>query len=312
MSKLPNRRGKWAWCMFSETVILLIAFGVPAQGDDLASTVPAASEPPDKWQYTLFDPVPVDQLRALVPDRPSKTDSPITIDAGHLQIETGIVDYVDAQDRLDGANGRNQALDFGQVEFRLGILNDLELQAYVNAYNSDQEQDFIANQSSRQTGFGDTSIGAKLNFWGDDMGSNDWENAFGFIPLFKIPTAQDNLGNGQPEAFLGFPFQVNLPDQFGWGVETIGSWERNSLNDGYVAGWANMASVDRVIFGKYDVYVEYWMHTSTERHLEAQQTIDLGCTYPLSEKVVLDTGWNFGLNKASNTLEATAGITVRF
>jgi hypothetical protein len=54
------------------------------------------------------------------------------------------------------------------------------------------------------------------------------------------------------------------------------------------------------------------MHTSTERHLEFQQTVDVGVTYPLNNCVILDTGLNFGLNKASETFECTAGVSVRF
>jgi hypothetical protein len=312
MFKSRNHRAKSAlWIVIAIALALNISAASARADSDDASTAPAATEPPDKSQYTLFDPVPTDQLREFETDRPDKTDSPITIDAGHLQIETGIVDYIDAQDRYEGDNGRDQELDFGQVEFRLGILNNLELQTEVDLLDTDQQQDFIADQSSRQTGFGDTTLGAKLNFWGNDS-IHDWDTAFGLIAQFKIPTARQDLGNGYPEAFFGFPVQINLPDRFGLGVETIASWERNSDNTAYVAGWQNMASLDRVIFDQYDVYLEYWMHTSTERHLEFQQTVDVGVTYPLNNCVILDTGLNFGLNKASETFECTAGVSVRF
>ncbi|MGA3066989.1 MAG: transporter [Tepidisphaeraceae bacterium] len=310
MPRIFNIAGKSLYRLPVEIAVLLIVFSGAARADD-GSPATAATQPADKSQYTLFDPVPGDLMRAMSPDRPNKTNSPLTVDAGHLQIETGILDYVDTQDRYEGDNGREQSLDFGQIEFRLGVLDNLELDTFVNAFNLDQEQDFTADQSSRQSGFGDTTVGGKLNFWGDD--SDDvWNTAFGLQPLFKIPTAADGLGNGRPEAFFGFPFQINLPDQFGLGVETVASWERNSLDTGYVAGSQNMASVDRVIFGNLDVYLEYWMHTSTERHLESQQTVDVGCSYAVTQRVILDTGFNFGLNKASNTLECTAGISVLF
>ncbi|MGB9156837.1 MAG: hypothetical protein WCB20_10125, partial [Chthoniobacterales bacterium] len=42
--------------------------------------VQAATPAPDKSQYTLFNPTPVDLRRAYNTDRPSKTDSPFTID----------------------------------------------------------------------------------------------------------------------------------------------------------------------------------------------------------------------------------------
>jgi outer membrane putative beta-barrel porin/alpha-amylase len=311
MANFLNALQKCAIVRFAQIVALLLLLVPAARADDETPTTTSATQPPDKSQYTLFDPVPSNQMREMGTDRPDKTNSPITIDAGHLQIEMGVVDYVDNQDRFEGANGREQSLDFGQTEFRLGLLNNLELDAEVDAYDSDQVQDFVANQSSRQSGIGDTSVGETLNLWGNDS-DGDWATAFGIQPELKIPTARQDLGNGKVEAFFGFPFQVNLPDQFGLGVETVVSDERNSTNTNYVTGWQNMASLDRVIFGKFDVYVEYWMHTSTERHLESQQTADIGFTYPAADNVILDTGVNFGLNKATETVECTAGISVRF
>ena len=47
-----------------------------------------ASASPDKSDYTLFNPTPRDRLREMSTDRPDKTESPFTVDAGHFQIET--------------------------------------------------------------------------------------------------------------------------------------------------------------------------------------------------------------------------------
>jgi hypothetical protein len=46
--------------------------------DPASQTTPA----PDKSQYTLFNPTPIDLRLPYNTDRPSKTDSPYTIDAG--------------------------------------------------------------------------------------------------------------------------------------------------------------------------------------------------------------------------------------
>ena len=54
----------------------------------------AASTPrPDKSQYTLFNPTPIDLRRPYNTDRPSKTDSPFTIDAGVFQIESDVASW---------------------------------------------------------------------------------------------------------------------------------------------------------------------------------------------------------------------------
>ena len=54
----------------------------------------AASTPrPDKSQYTLLNPTPIDLRRPYNTDRPSKTDSPFTIDAGVFQIESDVASW---------------------------------------------------------------------------------------------------------------------------------------------------------------------------------------------------------------------------
>ena len=54
-----------------------------------ASSGPAA----DKSAYTLWHPTPRALLRELTTDRPDKTESPYTVDAGHVQIEADLVNY---------------------------------------------------------------------------------------------------------------------------------------------------------------------------------------------------------------------------
>jgi hypothetical protein len=295
----------------------LIRFWNPAivAGILFLSSAVALGDPttqPDKSQFTLFNPTPADQLRDMDTDRPNKTNTPHTIDAGHLQIEIGAFDYDFYRDQYDAANARTESLDLGQFNFRLGILDNLELNAVVNSLDFLRNTDYTANQSSRQNGFGDTIVGAKLNLWGNETGDTVWATALGIQPQFKIPTARENIGNGHPELFIGFPFLMNLPAGFHLGLQPTISWERNSTDTGNVAGWQNSISVDRIILGNFDVYLEYWMHVSTQSHQESQQTLDVGFTYPINDNVVLDTGANIGLNKSSDTLEWVAGISLRF
>lgn len=99
--------------------------------------IPApASPPPNKWQYTLFNPTPANLLRGMDTDRPNVTNTPHTIDAGHLQIETGFIDYAYYRNRLSGDSLSEDDLTFGEFNFRLGVLNDLEVNAVVDSYET--------------------------------------------------------------------------------------------------------------------------------------------------------------------------------
>lgn len=266
----------------------------------------------DKSLYTLFNPTPADQLRDMDTDRPNETNTPHTIDAGHVQIETGFFDYTDDQIRGDGANGSVESLTLGHFNVRYGVLNNLEVNAAVDSFDILWTTDHLSGQSTRQQGFGDTVLGGKLNLWGNDAGDSTGSTALAIQPQVKLPTAQQDLGNGHTEGAIGVPLLVALPAGFHLGLETAGSWERNVPNTGYVAGWQNSASLDRVVVGDFDVYVEYWSHVTTESHQQPQQTADVGFTYPIGDNVVLDTGVNLGLDKAANTFEWVGGISVRF
>jgi hypothetical protein len=240
------------------------------------------------------------------------TNTPHTIDAGHLQIEAGVFDYSYYRNRYQAANARSDVFGFGQFNLRLGVLSTLEVNAVIDSAEFVRNTDFILHQSSRQSGLGDTVVGAKLNLWGDQGSDAVWATALAIQPQFKIPTARENIGNGHPELFVSIPFLVNLPADFHLGLQTAVSWERNSANDGEVTGWQNSVSVDRVFADRFDIYLEYATHLTNEHHQETQQTLDVGVTCPLSDNLALDTGVNVGLNHATNNVEWLGGMSVRF
>ncbi len=297
---------------FAAAAVLVVTLRSAASADPAAPTTEPAAAPLNKWQYTLFNPTPHDQLRGMDTDRPNVTNTPHTIDAGHLQIETGLIDYSYDRVRSSGVTVRSDDLALAESNFRLGLTNNLEINAVIDPYEIDRTHDSGNNKTSYASGFGDTVLGAKLNLWGNESGDGIGESGLAIQPQFKFPTAGNNVGNGHFEFAIALPFLVNLPAGFHLGLQPGGSFERNTANDGYVAAMENSISVDRVVFKQLDIYLEYASDVTTEKHVEEPQTIDVGGTYPLNDNVVLDTGVAFGLNKATNNVEVLAGVSVRF
>jgi len=293
------------------TIALLLG-ALHAYADDSRPTSGPATNTVDKTQYTLCNPTPAVQMRAMDTDRPNITNTPHAIDAGHLQIETGIIDYAYFRVHSPDDNVRNSDVAFGQFNFRLGVLNYLEVNAIIHAYDLVQAHNYGAGTFTRAGSFGDSGFGGKLNLWGDEGGDNIWGTAMAIQPQFKIPTARNHVGNGHLEFEVGAPFLMNLPAAFHLGLQPGVSRERNSDNNGYVTGLPISISVDRVVVGNVDVYFEYACRLTTEKHVETEQTVDVGGTYPLSDNIVLDVGMNLGLNRAANNIEALTGISVRF
>lgn len=290
-------------------LIVAVTLGI---SDGFTAADEPATQRVDKSQYTLFHPTPADQMREMDTDRPNVTNTPHTIDAGHLQLETGLIDYSYFRQHSAGASARNDDFSFGQFNFRLGVLNNLELNAAIDALELDRTHGGNPSKSSTSASFGDTVFGAKVNLWGNETGDDAWESALAIQPQLKFPTARDSVGNGRFEGSVAAPFLLNLPKAFHFSYQPGLLYERNTKNTGYVAGFENAASIDRVVFRNLDLYLEYACFVTTERHTEPVQLIDFGGVYQLTENLVLDTGLTFGLNRASTNFELTAGISLRF
>jgi len=81
---------------FCAGLLLLLAAGSMSRAGAQSATDTAASAP-DKSDYTLFDPAPDDQMRSFCTDRPPKANLPCTVDAGHLQYESDLLNWTGSQ-----------------------------------------------------------------------------------------------------------------------------------------------------------------------------------------------------------------------
>jgi hypothetical protein len=270
-----------------------IAFGVRAQ----------ETPTPDKSGYDLSNPVPDALMRELSPDRPDKTESPYTLDAGHFMLEMDFANFI--CDKTDGTT--TKAWNVGDFNFKTGLLNNVDIQFVHNNYLNVHTEDG-SGKSTTQSGFGDFTTRLKINMWGDDSG----KTAFALLPYVKFPTSTDNLGNNAVEGGLLLPLAVKLPGGFDLGLET-GAGLFQDGNDGhYHEDFVNMATVDHAIAGRLSGYVEFFSDISTERHSSWIGTVDFGLEFAVTENVQLDCGCNFGATRAADDFNPFAGITVRF
>ena len=91
-----------------------------AVGAVLVAAVPASAQDVDKSQYNLFNPTPRDLWRPLSADRPDITESPITVDAAAVQLETSF--FVYAHDSANDNGAAAGAHDPEELAFTLLLL----------------------------------------------------------------------------------------------------------------------------------------------------------------------------------------------
>jgi hypothetical protein len=262
----------------------------------------------EKEEYHLFNPTPGALMREMSTDRPDKTESPYTVDAGHFQIEMDVLSY--AYDRDNGLPGdtRVESVSIAPMNLKVGLCNRADLQLVLETYTSVRTHVRATRQVEKQRGFGDIMVRVKGNMWGNDGGGT----ALALMPYVKLPTNQDGLGNNSVEGGLIVPLAVELPGGWGMGMMTQFDYIRDEGGSGHHPEFVNTITLGHNIAGNLDGYIEFFSVVSTERDSEWIGTVDAGFTYGLTDDVQLDAGINIGVTRSADDWNPFLGISWRF
>lgn len=258
----------------------------------------------DKSICGIFKPAPRELMRELSPDRPDKTESPYTVDAGHFQMEMDFANFT--QDRSGGV--RTREWNVAPFNIKAGLLDNVDLQFVFDNYLRVRTNDRASRKTSVHSGVGDLTIRVKINLWGNDGG----QTAFGLLPFITFPTNTHHLGNNGIEGGVILPLAVTLPWGFDMGLEAAGAFVRDDGGAGYHAEFINSITLGHSIIGKLGAYVEFFSSVSTERDSTWVGTLDVGLGYSLTGNVRLDCGCNIGVTRGADDLNPFTGVTVRF
>ena len=264
--------------------------------------------PADATSHHLFRPTPAGSLREMSTDRPDKTESPYTLDAGHFQLEMDLVNYTHDHDRSRGADAQMDAFAFGPVNLKVGLLDRVDFQLVLETYNYVRVDDRRSRTVEKMEGFGDVTTRLKVNFWGNNGG----RTALGAIPFVKLPSNQDGLGNNGVEGGIIFPLAVGLPRGWAMGVMTELDLLRNDANHGHHATFIHSITFEHRLYGKLEGYAEFYSEVSAEREARWIGTADFGMTYKVTDNLQLDAGINIGVTESADDLNPFVGVSWRF
>jgi hypothetical protein len=267
-------------------------------------TKPGPASQADKSRFTLLNPTPRSLMRNFNTDRPDKTESPFTVDAGHFQVEFSFVEYT-----YNHAYGeRTGGFSVLPANLKVGLLNNLDLQLVLNPYQNVRTHGRPLSQ--RDSGFGDAELRTKLNLWGNDGG----KTAFGVMPFVRFPTGSDGLSNHHVEGGLVLPLAVReLPDGFDLGAMAEFDLDRNDRNDGYGVDFVHSVTMGHELFTeKLNAYVEYVGIAPMRTDRTYLASFDTGATHALSKNVQLDAGIAVGLSRRADEFTVFAGLSFRW
>lgn len=244
---------------------------------------------------------PVRQLRDLTTDRPDTTESPFTVDAGHVQVETTIFGYVSSFRTADGR--RADELDVGVANIRIGLTPSVELDLGWQAYGVTSDGSTAADRS----GAGAVVVRSKINLWGNDGG----QSAFALLPYVVIPTDRTNgLSPEDPEFGVLLPLSLTLTDHIGLGLNTGLAVSRSEPGAPYRVSVPVTASlavgwIDR-IGSYYEVAAQFGGGDG------AAISLNTGVTWLANPNLQFDTGIGFGVTRAADALAPFVGFSIRF
>lgn len=269
----------------------------------LATPSVACADTLDKSRYTAFSPAPDAALRDMSTDRPDKTESPYTVDAGRIQIETDLV--ASTYDKENGVTA--ETFDIAPFNVKLGLTNESDLQIAYGSFIR-VRVDGPGGFKDRESGSGDLVIRYKRNIWGNDGG----KTAFGVMPFVKIPTTTFDDANDDVEGGVIVPLAIDLGRGMGLGLMTEVDVLRSGDGDSYEPTFINSATVSFELTGKLGLYTEVFVERSAQSGAQTVVTLDAGLTYAVTDNLQLDTGVNVGVTEAADDINVFAGLSRRF
>jgi hypothetical protein len=322
-----------SYALFAATLAALTALTPLRAGDaaDATDGSPSTQQPtPEqkaaaKLKYNLLDPTPDDLLRPFNTDRPSKTDSPITVDAGRFQLEADFANFTYDRYNALGTNTKVETLLVAPTYLKVGLFENADFQMLVPTYvsiRSDARDIPVmvdgklrhVTEVTTADGYGDMIFRLKINLAGDEGGNF----SMAVIPLIKAPTAGRGVGNGQVEGGINFPINYALPLGFTLFAQTRYDFLYNGDNSGYHALFSNnigaFRTIPGILQGKLTGYAEFASAVSSRlgKNDPLVLTADTGLIYQLAPNVALDIDGFFGLTRGAPDVDIFGGIGVRF
>ncbi|MGI4750675.1 MAG: transporter [Janthinobacterium lividum] len=243
-----------------------------------------------KQRYNLFHPTPKDSLREMDPDRPNITESPYTVDAGHIQYEADFLRY----QYKTTDESRERALLYNYFNVKLGLTNSLAVQLLVQTYAHQSTLQLDTKDKTSDGGFGDLTLRLKKNFLG-----NDGNISLAVIPYLTFPTNHYD-GNSKYEGGIIVPIMFKLKNDWQLSVQVEGDRLKDDEGDGMHNELLQAVNITHPIFTKkLNAFLETYYEYNLNAH-NINNYLDAALQYGISKSVMFDIGFNYGIQKAAD------------
>lgn len=240
-------------------------------------------------KYSLFRPVPKAQMREMETDRPGATETPITVDAGHFQYETDLVQRMFEK----GESTKTNSWFINQAAIKVGLTNSTALQLNFESYTRQIEEDLVSGKKTVKSGFGDLKLRMKQNLIGNDGGNF----ALALLPYVKFPTSQYD-SESRFEGGLLVPMQQKLGD---WNLGLQVQVDRLKDDEGSArhTEFLQALSLSHPILKNLDGMTETYYTYNFKAH-EWSNFVDAALQMEVKKDFKLDAGITYGIQRRAS------------
>jgi high affinity Mn2+ porin len=222
----------------------------------MGDSLPPAENGPDKSHYSLFNPTPDDQMRPFSTDRPGKTHSSTTVDAGHFQVESDFINYAydhhsPQQQTAPAAGEQTPPATSGVPEwYSLHIQGTATDQSHPPFHSAIQDAPQSMKSRAQSAETTDMTLFAGARVGGLELYANpEMDQGFGLSNTFGVA----GFPNGESGKVGSHEPYFHLPRLFGRYVLGLGG-EQQNVEDGpnQLSGSHNTNNAT-FTFGKFSV-----------------------------------------------------------
>lgn len=240
--------------------------------------------------------------RDMETDRPDFTEGTQTIEAGHLQLESGYTFVYD-----DASDGRSEIHALPEALLRVGLLEDLELrigwEGYLNEEVTTKNDSFAQDTAD---GFSDMSVGFKHMMY--EQG--DYLPNLSFIAELGLPVGSSEFTSDDVEGAFVLTVARDLSESLSFG-SNLGFASVEGEDERYLEVSAS-ATLGLALTDTISSYLEYFGIYPTDSVVEDNENyISSGLTYALTGNLQLDARIGAGLNSSAADFFTGAGLSLR-
>ena len=259
-----------------------------------------------KHGLNLFNPTPRELLRPLTTDRPDATESPITVDAGRVQIESSLLEHA----RASQGGHRVRSVAVLPTNIKFGLLDNTDIQFVFTPLQRTRTDTTVSRE--RAQGFGvETQIRLKVNLWGNDgLSARFGDTAFAVMPFVKFPSGPRSLRGNRVEGGVILPLAIGMPGEFSLGLMAEFDLVYDDDRRQYGVDFVHTATIGHPIAGDLSGYLEYV--GIAPRVGRYQPMVSGGLTYPLADDSSIDLGARMLISRSARDVTVFAGFSRRF